>query len=73
MSPKTPVTLYVAIFSGRLSPGYYLLVMAISQDPVFLLRVKEEAEDVESYAVFLVGRPLIQANEQAALHLRVRK
>lgn len=43
-----PVTLYVTIFSERLSPGYYLLVMAISQDPVLLLRVKEEAEDVES-------------------------
>lgn len=43
-----PVTLYVAIFSERLSPGHYLLVVAISQDPVLLLRVKEETEDVES-------------------------
>lgn len=67
-----PVTLDVAILSS-LSPGHYLLVVAVSQDPVFLLRVKEETEDVESEAVFLIGRPLVQANEQAALHLRVRK
>lgn len=44
---RIPVTLYVANFSGCLLPEYYLLVMAISQDPVLLLRVKEEAEDVE--------------------------
>lgn len=43
-----PVTFYAAIFSGRVSPGHYLLVVAISQNPVLLLRVKEETEDVES-------------------------
>lgn len=51
----------------------YLLLVAVSQDPVFLLWVEKEAEDIKSQAVLLVGRPLIKANEQAALHLRVRK
>lgn len=49
----------------------YLLVMAVSQDPVLLLGVKKQAEDIEGQAVFLIGRPLIKANEQAALHLWV--
>lgn len=54
-------------------PGRYLLVVAVGQDPVLLLRVEEEAEDVERQAVSLIGRPLVQANEQAAFHLRVRE
>lgn len=49
----------------------YLLVVAVSQDPVLLLGVKKQAEDIKGQAVFLVGCPLVKANEQAALHLRV--
>lgn len=47
----------------------YLLVMAISKDPVLLLRMKQQAEDVEVETVFLIGGAFIWADEQTALHL----
>lgn len=37
----------------------YLLVMAISKDPVLLLRMKQQAEDVEVETVFLIGGAFI--------------
>ena len=50
---------------------HYLLIVAVGQDPVLLLGVKEQAEDVEAQAVSAVGRPLVGTNEQTALHLGV--
>lgn len=55
----------------RWSLSSHLLVMAVGQDPVLLLGVEEEAEDVEAEAVLLVVGPLVGADQQAALHLRV--
>lgn len=37
----------------------HLLVMAIGEDPVLLLRVKQQAEDVEVEAIFLIGGTFI--------------
>ena len=51
--------------------GSHLLVVAEGEDPVFLLGVEEQAEDVEVEAVLLVRGPLVRADEQTVLHLRV--
>lgn len=48
-----------------------LLVVAVGQDPVLLLRVEEQAEDVEVQTVLLVGGAFVGADQQAALHLRI--
>lgn len=37
----------------------HLLVVAISKDPVLLLRMKQQAEDVEVETVFLIGGAFI--------------
>lgn len=47
--------------------------MAVRQDPVLLLGVEEKAQDVKVEPVLLVRGPLIGADQQAALHLRVRQ
>lgn len=43
--------------------------MAVRQDPVLLLRVEKQAEDVEVQSVLLVGGTFIGANQKTALHL----
>lgn len=40
-----------------------LLVVAVSQNPVLLLRVEEQAEDVEIQSVLLVGGSFIRADK----------
>lgn len=49
----------------------HLLVMAVGEDPVLLLRVEEKAEDVEIQPVLLVGGSFIRADQKAALYLRI--
>lgn len=49
----------------------YLLFVAVGEDPVLLLRMEKQAEDIEVEAVFLIGGALIRADQQTVLHLRV--
>lgn len=56
---------------GRLGGIAYLLLVAVGEYPVLLLRMEKEAEDIEAEAVFLIGGALIRADQQTVLHLRV--
>lgn len=48
-----------------------LLLVAVGQDPVLLLRVKQQAQDVEVEPIFLIGATFIWADQQTALHLGI--
>ncbi|TNN77826.1 hypothetical protein EYF80_011883 [Liparis tanakae] len=43
------------------------------QNPVFLFGVEKQAEDVEAQPVLLVGGSFIGADQETALHLRIRQ
>ena len=45
--------------------------MAVGQNPVLLLGVEEQAQDVEAQSVFLVRGSFIRADQKAALYLRI--
>lgn len=45
--------------------------MAVGKDPVLLLWMKQQAEDVEVETIFLIGGAFVRADEQTAFHLRV--
>lgn len=50
LNPKKGLTfsLFFSSNSGTETASHYLLVMAVSKDPVLLLRVKKQAEDIKS-------------------------
>lgn len=53
-------------------PFSNLLLVAVGQNPVLLFGVEEKAEDVKVQSILLVRGSFVGANQQAALHLRVR-
>ena len=58
-SMRVRVCLCVRAGERVFPPGSHLLVVAVGQDPVLLLGVEEQAEDVEAEAVLLVAGPLV--------------
>lgn len=62
-----------ATFPNWWIPSFYLTVMTVSQNPVLLRRVEEQAEDIEVNGMFLKACPFIWADENSALYLWVAK
>lgn len=49
-----------------------LLIVAICQNPVLLLWMEKEAEDVKVQSILLEGSSFIRTDKQTALHFRIR-
>lgn len=49
-----------------------LLIVAVCQNPVFLLRMEKEAEDVKIQPILLERSSFVRTDEQTALHFGIR-